>query len=514
VKRISSLLLPLPPLLVLLPLLQVLGCRRMSAGPGETPAPTGPDRPNILLFDIDTLRSDRIDEERSGSYVAPNLHELALEGVRFTTMIAQSGWTLPSLGALLSSRSPVLMELGQEGLPWAWNDARPLPEILGYYGYSTTAFWGRTLPASHSIYSTGFANVDKGVPGKTTAIDGTVADWLAARPQEPFFAFVHDIDLHMAIPPIPEAFLHRYSGALDGCPLQPLSRVALDLQDTIGKERAQAHAIDHYDGSVAWYDAVVGRIVQVLESTGLAKRTVVIVTSDHGEDLYDNLGLGHGTLFDVVLKVPLIVVDPRIEARGARIDTQVQTIDLAPTILARVGIPVDVGMEGQSLLPLLGFAGGSYEERDVFSMSNHYNASIRSPPYKLLTIAPNEDYAEGPLATHDSETAQGQPVVHLFDVAADPGEHDDLVSKLPSVREDLLLRLNAWVQARRDAQQNTGWEPLTERQRQTLQAQGYWSLIDPNGKEGAGRDRKGNDRGRRDRTQGRPRRRPPPEERK
>src|SRR5262249_33561583 len=113
-----------------------------------------------------------------------------------------------------------------------------------------------------------------------------------------------------------------------------------------------------YDATVAQADRDVGTILASLEELGLTKNTIVVVTSDHGEEMLEHGDLGHArTLFDETRRVPLVMGTPGAAPRAT--DEPVESIDLAPTLLARMGLPVDPRMRGADLLA------PGFEPRDV-----------------------------------------------------------------------------------------------------------------------------------------------------
>jgi len=431
-------------------LLLLLACH------GTTPLPS---QPNFLVIDIDTLRADRIEKTRGMRAVAPNLRDLAHDNIQFTQAIAPAGWTLPSLTSLLSGQDAVPMEIVADSLPWVITGAHTVPEILSYYGYQTTVFWGGTLSTVTPALNKGFADIHRFYPPTPPGPSDDVAKWLKSAP-EPFFAFVHDIDLHSPIPEVPTEEIHRYTSASAVCERMLISDVAAKLTPSLGEAKARAHAVAHYDATLHWYDQRIGDIIDALQETGLSKRTVFIVTSDHGEDLYDHEKLDHGSNWDVVLRVPLIVSDPSRASR--RVDTQVSTVDLAPTLLEMAHVPVDPRMEGRSLVPLLG-GPGSYTERELYSLSNAATASLRTPQYKLLT-----------------RTINGQRTVELYDLSKDPDEQTNLFQKEPQRAQEMFVKLENWRANQAILLRGADWQPVSDPLRNALQRQGYWGLVNPN----------------------------------
>jgi hypothetical protein len=239
-----------------------------------------------------------------------------------------AGWTHFAVGSFLTGRWHPL-NASSEALPTGMPLGRSFPAIMGSYGYNTVAFWGNTAPSQVDHLHEGFGgNVIDNAAGVTHG--AKVLQWTGERPKEPFFAYVHEIDLHINHPP---------------------------GQDAPSRVRAD------YDKVLSEYDRVVGVYIEKLRAAPLARDLVVMVMSDHGEDLYEHGGYGHCLLYDTILHVPLVVVDPRTPGQRAP-TARVQTVDLAPTILARAGIPLDQTMVGQPLTPLLG-GPGEFVERDL-----------------------------------------------------------------------------------------------------------------------------------------------------
>jgi len=434
--------------------------------PAAVTAPDPSLPPNFILVDVESMRADRLGAFRKTEPLAPNMRALASQGASFSNAFSQSAWTLPGLCALLTGRSPPLMELGQLGLPWLTSEEAPsLPGLLADGGYSTAVFWGETAPAQFSEFSAGFDLVVRTEPGEAP-FEGPFLRWLGSAPKEPFFVLLHNMDLHSPLPGPPEAWLHRFvlphPACADYCNLDEISDI---LTPRLGRRWSGVHVRGHYDGTLAFYDDVLGRLLQAAGELALERPTVVLITSNHGEDLFDHGVLGHGLHFDSVLRIPLVIADPALEVSGLQIDQVVQTVDLAPTILARAGLPAPPGMEGASLLPLLGLAEGSYQERDVFSVTNRANASLRTARHKLLL-------------RQVGDTQRGLQL-ELYDVERDPREQRDLYARRPELAEALEGRLFAWLESLPAQNPEAAVIELDEAHRRLLQERGYWEIVQP-----------------------------------
>lgn len=492
------------------------------ASPAATPAasPAGP--PNILVIDVDTFSYDHVSAQRDGASTTPRIDGLAARGVRFTHAVAHAGWTLPAIGSLLTGRLPVPLRL--EGGIGAWHapGTRDFPQILSYYGYTGTAFWGVTLmqEMGRSI-SPGFAthqSADRSDPsmavGDPAAIVANppteqVTAFLSGAPTEPFLAYVHEIDLHRAM-----AFdtldaddpLADPSAWVGG---QQYPDIYRTLRQQRGDAAAQEAILAHYDRMVTRYDQRIGQILDALDASGLAERTVVVLTSDHGDDFFLHANGDHGLLYDSTIRVPLIIADPRASARGKVVDDVVQHVDLAPTLLELAGVPADAGMDGRSLASYLNDGDPTYTPRPVFSLSDACHASYRADGLKLILrdhASGHREWFDAPdsgpgvlsasafLAAHpvaglslpDCTSMQDAPgtalpsageraFLELFDLAADPDEQHNLAADRPEDVARMLEPLLRMLQG--STASATGGAPMTPEQVEAMKAQGYWGFV-------------------------------------
>lgn len=406
------------------------------------------DRPNWVVIMPDSLRADRIGASPSGSIPAPNLTRLAGEGTTFTNAFSQGGWTNPALASFLTGQYPFVLRFdaappsGGSGLKaapdaagaWA-TGTRPVAEILGHYGYQTVAFWGDTCPSHFPVFFEGFTTNFVWGPGRGPR-GPRVPEWIANDAKEPFFALLHDTDLNASL--MPPARLPGPQGALDA-----------------------------YDRSLRAYDQTIARVWASIEARGFADNTILVITSNHGLDFFGHGSqVDHGTLYDAVIRVPFAIRDPRALGRGV-VDTTVQAIDLAPTILERSGVRADVLMNGHSLLPLLG-SPGTYPPTDVYSMSSATDLALRTDRYKLIQCRSDCCGAARP-------NCGGPQVFKLFDLEADPGELHDIAAEHPDVVAEYGEKLRTWQRGADPA----GAPAMNPDQKKMLQEQGYWSLVSP-----------------------------------
>ena len=441
---------------MMLPLALLLACR-------EAP----PTRPNFLVVDLDTLRADRIGRERNGVSITPHIDELARRGVRFDQMIAQSGWTLPSLAALLTGRLPlgVLERVPARQVEWMAADARTLPEVLGLYGYTTAVFYGATLPATFPAMRRGFGEHGEPPAAKPDGDSGReVVHWLDGSPKEPWLAVVHTADLHL-MGDVPRDDVDLYApGHPPPCVEQGSLAYPLLVErwaTTLGRPTAEELLRAHYDAVVHHYDADIGEMVAALDREGIRGRTVVVVLSDHGQELFEHGNADHGPPYEFNLRVPLVIDDPT-HPRGTPVASMVQTIDVAPTLLEIADIPVDAAMDGRSLVPLLRGAEG-YVERPVISITDPHRMAVRTPEWLLVRCQ-----AAGCPRPQPHDTSA---VLELYDLARDPAQLANLAGTGLAVERELTPFLDALPTAGRRKAVDDG---MSAEQEKVLRERGYW----------------------------------------
>lgn len=341
------------------------------------PAPD-PHAPNVLIILIDTLRADKLSWYGYARNTSPNIDRIGGEGVTFDGAIAPSSWTLPSHASLLTGVPPHVhgaeIEALKAGFP-------TLPGALLERGYRTAAFSGNTEQFSRawgfgpgfllfddSFYSTldditrtlyGRAVVKawlrmfkpKGPGARRTASNVTQSalHWIGRQEEHPFFAFLNYFDVHHPYAPS-QPWRSRYSKRDD--PASAINGIAGHDYPPLPAEDLQG-ARDAYDGGIAYIDDQIGVLLGELERRNLAKNTMVIITSDHGEDFGDHGMYFHtNALYWELVHVPLIVRWPGRVPAGVRISTPVSLTNLPATILELLGNSQQRTFPGPSLAAL------------------------------------------------------------------------------------------------------------------------------------------------------------------
>ena len=335
-----------------------------------------PARPNLVLISIDSLRPDHLGCYGHPRPTSPEIDRLAAEGVRFESAVSTSSWTLPAHAALFTGLNDSSHGLFDNGLRLSPNH-RTLAEELKAAGYHTAGFYGG--PYLHPTFGLGDgfdiyrscmttvpddANEDE-LRAESRSANGkshedvtgprtleNVKAWTAERPADaPYFLFVHLWDVHYDfIPPAPydRMFDPEYKGTLDGRDFMGSRDVHRGMA-----RRDLEHLLALYDGEIRFTDEILKQILGALREKGLLENTLVVLTADHGEEFFEHGSKGHQkTLYDEVVKIPLVMHWPGALEAGRTVPDQVRIVDVMPTLLAAAGVRELPTMAGRDLLPL------------------------------------------------------------------------------------------------------------------------------------------------------------------
>jgi arylsulfatase A-like enzyme len=326
-------------------------------GASRPPAPRPPQR--ILLITIDTLRADALSCYRAQTPRTPAIDALAGDSVVFRRAWSPAPWTLPALASAMTGVSP------QVHLATGLGDRVPdrlttIAEALRRAGYRTAALVSSPLLGREVNLAQGFREYTAfpGATGKKPAdpdqLAGVASRWLRSQGKDPFFLWVHFYDPHIPYDP-PAPYLRGMEPPPGVGPhLTAEEHLAIRLHQRTPSPAEREWIRQLYGAEVRWVDAAVGSLIADLKKSGLYEDTLVILLSDHGEELWEHGSVGHGhTLFEELLRVPLLVKLPG-ETRRGPLDTPVSTASLAATILDLAGRPLPTGYPAaRSLTPLL-----------------------------------------------------------------------------------------------------------------------------------------------------------------
>jgi arylsulfatase A-like enzyme/predicted Zn-dependent protease len=375
------------------------------------------DKPNVVVITLDTTRADHLAAYGYGDVETPALDGLARRGALFEECASVVPLTLPSHSTIFTGKYPTYHGVRVNGNTALGEVQTTLAEVLAGRGYACGAFigafvldgrWG--LKQGFERYDDAFdlkkyKTLDLGMvqrPGDQV-VDAALG-WLEDRKNKPFFAWIHLYDPHTPYAP-PEPYLSSYG---------------------------RRGLVGLYDGEIAFMDAQVGRVARWLEESGLDRSTVVVLVGDHGEGLGSHGESSHGYfIYDYAAHVPLIVVTPFRAGRGARIPSQVSTVDVFATVLDLVKIPVPADQQGRSLVPLVM---GRADGEDV--------------PAYAESFAPNIQFGWAPLQGLRTTRYKfiSAPRLELYDLERDPREAVNILDREPAAARDLKARLDRLVE--------------------------------------------------------------------
>jgi arylsulfatase A-like enzyme len=437
--------------------------------PGEGALQSLAARPNIVVYLVDTLRADALGVYGQKAPTSPRVDAFAKESVVFQDAWAQASWTRAATASIFTG-----LHVGAHGVD---REDRALPasavtlaERLKQAGYRTGAFVANHLLGGRFGFEQGFDTWNDGdasLYGAPAALLGERALRFVDAGRGPFFLYVHTMEPHSPYSPSEEDAAPfaspGYSGDRDTRALLRLGQLGQLSPEGL------RYLESRYRGEVHQNDRAFGALLDALRSRGLLQESLVVFLADHGEELLDHGGTEHAkTLYQELVRVPLVVRLPGGRRGGTRDPAPVQQIDLVPTLLRFAGVRRPEDLSGRDLaerwlgaappepFPPLIFS----EER--FAVVDKY--AVRAGPLKLIL---NNDGPElWRAGTHEE----------VYDLARDPGEHANLAASRPVslafLRQELerFRTLQAALQRRAGS---GGALTLTPEEQEQLQALGY-----------------------------------------
>ena len=406
-----------------------------------------PLHPNVVLVTLDTTRADRMGFLGSDRGLTPNLDSFAQHAVVFSRAYAQVPLTTPSHAAILTGTYPQFNHVSYmgdslgRGLPF-------LPEILHRNGYKTAAFVGSVVldPAKlapgfergFDVYDAGFHRRRPGednyhsMERRGEVVLAHALTWLNKRAAGPFFLWIHLYDPHDPYSP-PEPYTTRY--------------------------RAEP-----YDGEIAYTDSIVGKLFDALRARNLLDGSIVAVMADHGEAFGEHGETHHGIfLYDETIRVPLVFKLAH-QQTAARVEVRAGLVDIAPSILQALHLPVPDAMQGQSLLPVMtpdkAQQGGPkplISTRAIYSESGYGHLSFG---WSMLRA-----WRTGKYLYVDA------PERELYDQTVDAGATHNLVPDSKAVADTAAAQMEEF--RRKTAGEGMARTQLTPEQTESLHALGY-----------------------------------------
>jgi arylsulfatase A-like enzyme len=388
-------------------------------------------RPNLVLITLDSVRADRMDFLGSYRGLTPNLDALAKQSLVFEHAYAQAPTTVASHATILTGTYPRTHQANELGTPLAAS-VPFLPELLHAKGYRTAAFPSSILldprngPAQgfdrgFDFYDGGFrppvAAGAQQVERRGEDVATRAANWTAHQSGAPFFVWIHINDAHAPYGP-------------------------------------------SYDGAVKSADAAVGKLISALRAQKAFDGTAIIVAADHGESLGAHLESTHGVfLYDETIAVPLLIKLPQSQMAGKQIASKVALVDVAPTALEILEVPVPSQMQGQSLLRIAKTPPST--DQPIYSRSDF--------PQWAFGWSPLESWRVGKYLYVRA------PKPELYDLSSDPGAMRNLAATSKATADTLASQLDAFDK-HFATNPKSGAAQLTSSEMQKLASLGYVGL--------------------------------------
>ena len=447
--------------------------------------------PHVILISLDTLRADHLGSYGYARDTSPVLDAFAAEAMVFEAAFAPANWTLPSHASLFTGVSPAKHGAGHASVytPLAQDGPATIAELLRDSGYWTIGFTAGGLMGRSNGLDRGSqwwterirANLHATLPGFFDAI-GTA-------PTKPLFLLLHSYDIHGPYAYLPNAE-EIHVGPRTGASQQATGTACegpecRDRDAEWKRIRAIKHeeyqrldrfegldqAVDAYDRGIRFVDSQLGALFDRLREIGIYDRSIIVITSDHGESLYDHsLYLGHSyTLYDEEIHVPLLVRLPG--GSPGRSPRLVQLMDVAPLILEAAGVPVPASIEGRN--PIARARAGAPEPTQVFGEASQTGARFaRSSDWKYVapSLPAGDPRNKLPRGLEDRFEFGEQS----FDLLRDPHEQHALaIATAPSSAPLETLREAALAHPQPSARNDEPAPVVDPVQQEQLRALGY-----------------------------------------
>jgi signal transduction histidine kinase/arylsulfatase A-like enzyme len=447
---------------------------------GGQPATGPPGGPNVMLVTIDTLRADHVGFLGYSKARTPALDRLAAEGVTFSNAVANQPGTNPSHASVLTGTYPATHDIRAHMVDMLSRDVPTMAESFADSGYATAAVFSwlsfepaysgldrgfqvytdltvnrpnyladsraSTLAATYKRLKTMLAlpgamdrqmalseQVEDQLDGRADVTTDGVINWLkeyqnrSRATGQPFFLWVHYFDPHYPYtppPPFDQIEPDDCADCLDGS-MPTIRKIEAELHPDFSPAQIN-RLLQYYDGEIAFTDQEFGRLVQTMRDMGLDQNTMILVMGDHGESFGEHSFWLHGSsLHDPEVHVPLIMRLPGKLPAGKLVDGVVQQIDLMPTILELLGVPVPGKVEGRSLLPLIADQDSGDDRYAVAELGDRSIVSVVTRDWRLM-----------------KNTQDGS--VELYRTLEDPDDLRDQADAEPDVVAELESLLDEW----------------------------------------------------------------------
>src|SRR3990170_1450357 len=412
------------------------------------------DLPNILLFTIDACRPDHFGCYGYNRNTTPNIDKIASEGVLFTHAFSQSAWTTPGMISIFTSLYPPTHGVDAKDRTLR-EEVLTLPKVLKGSGYVAPV-----LPKFVDIpnyWHLGFDVVDK---ERFQAEEGEdLLKLLEAYKDQRFFIWYHYHGVHLPYnPKNPYDNIFQediFSGiSADTEAVSVVKKKSVIKNNSINFDNTDRKIIVAlYDGQLKQMDDYISQLTEKMKKWGILDNTVIIVTSDHGEELFEHGFIGHAStslnakLYDEIIHIPLIIWWPK-KIKHRVVDELVQQIDVMPTILDILGLPIPEGVQGYSLVPSIQGKPAN-NLRPVFceTILGGYQSTKEMEDIKLRCVRTKEWKLiyTNTLTSNVSSGGLDEGKYELYNFSSDPKEERDIFENHPEVAKELKKKLFQWI---------------------------------------------------------------------
>lgn len=467
---------------------------------------------HVIVVSLDTLRADHLGCYGHPYVQTPTIDGLAAQGVRFRDFSSTTSTTLSAHTSLFTGTYPHTHGVLRNGFP-VHKDNRMLTEVLAAGGFRCAGFVGAS-PLDRSVdFHQGFHHYDSEISASpdgvnsfqrpANEVNAAVINWLDGRAGadedgERLFLFVHYFDIHSPyVHPAPYAGMYRQDeldlvGSIED--LKRVESLVTEATSTGGGRRKQrkedgfverlraddgdalahAKAIDaEYSAGITWADAQLGLLFEALAERGILDDSLVVLTADHGETLYEHTNLfNHGrSVYDTEIHVPLILRFPDGRHAGQVVERMTSSIDVMPTLLSLLELPLPDSMEGQDISAAL--SGSLGERAPIFAEATkpqgagRFNSdpdwpnrdkflSLRTERFKYMLRLPDKQF-------------------RMYDRASDPLEEHNLLRQPDTEQAQVAAEFEALLRTWRGSGEvpRRSLENVSADQQRALEALGY-----------------------------------------
>ncbi|MCJ7681911.1 MAG: sulfatase, partial [Candidatus Aminicenantes bacterium] len=430
-----------------------------------------PEGLKVILVSLDTLRADHLSAYGYHRNTSPFLDRLSEDSVLFENVFSQSPWTLPSHMSMLFSLNSASHQV-------YYNDQKissSMPSLASYLkeqGYLTHAFTGGGYVSSTFGFSKGFDGYEDPVGGQKAVLQEDEAAqlfektsrWLRENKDKKFFLFLHTFQTHgpyRCPSPWNEAFLEP-GAKWDTLSLRNF--LVTNGENYSFTEEDKRNIIALYDGEIKFTDEVLIKpLIEQLKEMGIYDNTLLIITSDHGEEFQDHGGWLHGgTLYNEAIKVPLLMKFPASRYKGARVPSIVRSIDIMPTVLDIAGIGYK-NLDGKTMLDNI--SGKETGDRIFISDLAHKDIPDPCPAVSATN--------RGQIKFIVTRSEDGVKSIETYDLQADKGEKNNIFREFQAMRAEVVKFLQDYYENKQKLATSTDRIQIGKALEEKLRALGY-----------------------------------------